>query len=91
MKAAALVLLTAAVVIWTVPLAAVAVALIRDRLEDRADVERRGRQQRLADVAWFADLAEPSETPLFAAISLEFARRDLTDESLARAVEGWAS
>ena len=93
MTTSATVLVTAAAFIWLAPLAVVAGCYVRDRLEDSAEQKLRAEEMFLASPTWLAVVAA-IETPapsmtLYDQISLEFAARDLTDESLARAVEGW--
>ena len=72
-------------------------------LEARRDNHRRAQQNRQPDRGWVDALAEEVDaepvrpplprrpttvTPLYEAISLEFARRELTDENLAAWMEG---
>lgn len=80
MKAAAAVLITAALVIWLAPPAYLVGVFLRDLLHDRADKARREQQAREVSPEWLAVLAA-TDTPIFAEVWAESLRRDLEEWS----------
>jgi hypothetical protein len=72
--------LTLLAMVFTPTISVLAALWLRDIRADRADARRRAEQDRQADAAWFAEMAELETTPVF---------DQLKCEEIARA-EGWA-
>lgn len=80
MKAAAIVLISAAVLFYGIPALVLAAVVLRDRKADRAAARRRAEQDREITPEWLAVLAA-TDTPIFAEVWADSLRRDLEDWS----------
>ena len=80
MTAAAIVLATAAALIWLAPVAGLAALHVRERRIQRQEAARRVEEGRAVDREWLAVLAA-TDTPIFAEVWAESLRRDLEESA----------